>query len=108
MTNKVHTLGADLIQDLDYILGITLEGAVPGSVKRGYIRVARADVVEQNYLVFINKQRDYLPPHVLIAAISVSKHESTLARTKHLYVIATQYLHAGLRGIRDRNPPPVC
>ena len=66
---------AELVTDLEHVVGVALERAVLRAAVGAQIRTSRPDVVEQDDPVRVREGRRDEAPHVLIAAVAVGEHD---------------------------------
>src|SRR5688572_28652103 len=81
------------MDDLEYVLGVSVQLAVARRIVGPEIGVARPDVIEQDDLVVVLEIRGDEAPHVLVASKTVSKKQRLGALAGHLHVVSSKYIY---------------
>jgi hypothetical protein len=93
MPHEMNVSQAELFHDFEHIQTVSAERAVAACTECRRIRAARAHVIEQDYLVLIQEGRINMPPHALVAAVPMRKHDRLFAATEDFYVITMESGH---------------
>ena len=94
VADEDHLLQIELAADFEHVGRVALERAVPGPVVGGQVRLASANVVEEDDPVLVLEGGRDEPPHVLVAAEAVGEnHRPPRFAAGQLDVVSAQSLH---------------
>jgi hypothetical protein len=85
---KIDVLEVQLAADRQDVVRIALKGAISDLVEGGLIRLAVANVVEENDPVAVLEGRGDVAPHVLVAAIAVGEEHGLLTLAGNLNIVS--------------------
>jgi hypothetical protein len=92
VTHQDHIVKAQRIDDIDDILSVTVQAAIPISVVSRPIRLSIADVVEQHDAVLVFERGSNESPHVLVATKAVCEQDGLRSAPERCDVVPADYL----------------
>jgi hypothetical protein len=90
MADEDSVCQVELATDLQYVLRVAVQGIMPRPIISRGIRLPMTNMVEQNDLVAVRKGRRDEPPHVLVAAISVSEDHRLRTAPGNLNIVSLE------------------
>jgi hypothetical protein len=102
MANEVDVLETQFVDDLDDILGITIQGAVARTRERRQVGLSRANVIEKNDREVAFEYRRDRTPHILIASVPMSEHDRPRSVTGNSDIVALNGGHEAFQAFRLR------